>query len=69
MTSEEAKQCLFSRSEVIYKDITYKCITAIIYRLDLSMKHIIVSAELLDKNKNSVTIALLKDVKEKEIEE
>ena len=66
MTSEEAKKCLYSRNEVICNGITYKCITAIIYRLDESGKRILVSAELLDKSKNSVTIAQLKDVKEKE---
>lgn len=65
MTSEEAKQCLYSRAEVVCNGITYKCITGIIYRLDPSMRNIIVSAELLDKNRNSVTIAQLKDVKEK----
>lgn len=64
MTSEEAKQCLYSRVEVVCKGIRYKCITAIVYRLDESGKHILVSAELLDKNKNSVTIAQLKDVEE-----
>lgn len=65
MTSEEAKQCLYSRAEVVCKGITYKCITGITYRLDESGKNIIVSAELLDKNRNSVTIAQLKDVDEK----
>ena len=64
MTSEEAKKCLFSRAEVVCKSIRYKCITAIVYRLDEARQNIIVSAELLDKNKNSVTIAQLKDVEE-----
>ena len=65
MTSEEAKQCLYSRKEVVCNDITYERMKAIIYRLD-ERDNIIVSAELLDKNRNSVTIAQLKDVKEKE---
>lgn len=64
MTSEEAKQCLYSRKEVVCNGINYERITAIIYRLDEAGKNIIVSAELLDKNRNSVTIAQLKDVKE-----
>lgn len=62
MTSEEAKQALYSRAEVVCKGITYKCITGIMYRLDEAGRNILVSAELLDKNKNSVTIAQLKDV-------
>lgn len=68
MTSEEAKQCLFSRSAVVCKGIEYKRLTAIIYRLDESGKHILVSAELLDKSRNSVTIAQLKDVEIKKAE-
>jgi hypothetical protein len=65
MTSEEAKKCLYTHEAVICKGITYKCITAIIYRLDPSM-NIIVSAELLDKNDNSVTLARLGDVERKD---
>lgn len=65
MTSDEAKKCLYSRKEVVCNGITYERMTAIIYRLD-ERDNIIVSAELLDKNRNSVTIAQLKDVKEKE---
>ena len=68
MTSEEAKKCLFSRAEVICNGVTYERMSAIIYRVD-DKDNIKVSAELLDKNRNSVTIALLKDVKEKDIEE
>ena len=64
MTSEEAKQCLYSRVEVVYKGMRYRYITGIMYRLDESGRNIIVSAEMLDKNKNSITIALLKDVEE-----
>lgn len=61
MTGEEAKECLLSKEKVIYNGITYKRISAIIYRLG-ERNNIIVSAELLDNSKNSVTIALLKDV-------
>ena len=59
MTSEEAKQCLFSRAEVVCQGIKYKRITGIMYRLSESGKRIVVSAELLDKNKNAVVIAPL----------
>ena len=64
MTNEEAKQCLYSHDEVIFNGITYDCITAIIYRIG-DKGQIIVSAEMLDKSKNSVTVAQLKDVKKK----
>lgn len=62
MTGEEAKKYLISRQAVIYKDMKYERISAIIYRPD-EKNNIIVSAELLDKSKNSVTIARLQDVK------
>ena len=65
MTSEEAKKYLYSRSEVICNGIEYKCISAIIYRID-ARNNIVVSAELLDKGEHSVTIAQIKDVKEKQ---
>lgn len=67
MTSEEAKECLYSHKEVVCNGIEYECITAIIYRIG-DRGNIIVSAELRDKSKNSVTIAQLKDVQEKETE-
>ena len=62
MTNEEAKQCLYSHDAVAFNGTTYDCITAIIYRVG-NRGELIVSAELLDKNRNSVTIAQLKDVK------
>lgn len=65
MTSEEAKKALHSRVPVVCGEIEYKCISAIIYRYDKRGK-LLVSAELLDKREQSVTIALIKDVKEKE---
>lgn len=63
MTGEEAKKCLLSRQEVICNGINYERIKGIIYRLDEN-NNIVVSLELLDKSKNSVTIARLQDVKE-----
>ena len=62
MTSDEAKKCLFERCAVVYGGARYERITAIMYRLDEAGKNIIVSAELLDKNRNSVVIANLKDI-------
>ena len=61
MTNTEAKNALFNRTPVTYNGIEYLYITAIIYRVD-SNNELIISAELLDKNKRSVTIAQLKDV-------
>ena len=61
MTGEEARNALFNRTPVIFKGIEYQRITAIIYRCDKD-NNLIVSAELLDKNKRSVIIAKLKDV-------
>ena len=61
MTNAEAKTALFNRTPVTYNGIDYLCIKAIIYRVD-SNNELIISAELLDKTKRSVTIAQLKDV-------
>jgi hypothetical protein len=67
MTSEEAKECLYTHEAVICKGIEYKGVSAIVYRLDPITKKIIVSAELLDKNDNSVTLARLADIERKGI--
>lgn len=61
MTNEEAKFALKNRTPVVFKNIEYSCISAIIYRYD-NNRNLIISAELTDKNKRSVTIAQLKDV-------
>lgn len=62
MTNEEAKTALFNRTPVIFNNTEYLYISAIIYRYD-KYNNLIVSAELADKNKRSVTIAQIKDVK------
>ena len=54
MTNEELKAALFSGCPVEHNGIVYKCVSGIIYRnkggkLDIS-------AELMDKNLNSVSI-------------
>ena len=61
MTNEEAKLALIKRTPVIFKNIEYSYISAILYRYDKN-GNLIISAELTDKNGRSVTIAQLKDV-------
>lgn len=60
MTNEELKAALISRKPVIFRPNTrdilhYKRVSAVRYTLDNDGK-IVVQAELLDKNGNSVTI-------------
>ena len=61
MTNAEAKEALKNRTPVIYNDIEYLYISAIIYRYDKN-NNLVISAELADKCTHSVTIAQLKDV-------
>lgn len=61
MTNEEAKTALCHRTPVTYNGITYSYISAIIYRYDRN-NNLLISAELTDQNKRSVTIAQIKDV-------
>ena len=61
MTNEEAKTALFQRTPVRYNGINYLYMSAIIYRTD-PHNQLIISAEMLDKSNNSITIAPLKDV-------
>ena len=61
MTNAEAKEAIKNRTPVIYNNIEYLYISAIIYRYDKS-QNLVISAELADKCKHSVTIAQLKDV-------
>ena len=61
MTNSEAKEALKNRTPIIYNNIEYLYISAIIYRYDKN-NTLVVSAELADKCKHSVTIAQLKDV-------
>ena len=61
MTNDEAKTALFKRTPVVYQGIKYSYISAIIYRRDENF-NLVISAELRDKCRNSVTIAKLKDV-------
>ena len=61
MTSDEIKKAMHEFKPVRYKGIEYEKITAFIYRavpVPMSNKFRgILQVELLDKNKNSVTIA------------
>ena len=62
MTNDELKTAMFNRTPVLFNNTEYLYISAIIYRFD-KYNNLIVSAELTDKNKRSVTIAQIKDVK------
>ena len=55
MTNEELKKALFEETPVVFDGIKYAKITAIIYRK--KENGVAVSAELLDRCRNSVTIA------------
>jgi hypothetical protein len=61
VTNNEAKEALFAKTPVVYKNTEYSYISAIIYRVDKN-NGLFISAELMDKNERSVTIAQLKDV-------
>ena len=61
MTNSEAKDALKYRTPVLYNNTEYLYISAIIYRYDKN-HNLIISVELADKCKHSVTIAQLKDV-------
>ena len=61
MTNTEAKEALKNRTPVVYNNIEYLYISAIIYRYDKN-NNLVIFAELADKCKHSVTIAQLKDV-------
>ena len=56
MTNEELKNALLTKCPISWNGIDYSHVSAIIYRLDDKGK-IKVSAELMDKNNHSVTIA------------
>lgn len=61
MTNAEAKEALINCTPVMFNNTEYLYISAIIYRYDKN-RNLIISAELTDKCKRSVTIAQLKDV-------
>lgn len=59
MNNDELKEALKNKKPVIYTnadgvEAEYKCVSAIIYRWD--GEHIVVSAEITDKNGKSITI-------------
>lgn len=56
MTNSEAKAALLEECPVIYAGITYRQITALIYRKAGQGKSVRVSAELLDHNGRVVVI-------------
>ena len=66
MENKELKPALLSGCPVVYNGITYKCVSAIIYRRN--GHKVDVAVELMDKHKNSVTLANPARVKRKENE-
>lgn len=65
MTNDEAKEAFRNKTPVYWNGVLYTKISAIIYRYD-PYGNLLVSAELLDRNGNSVVIARLKDIKREE---
>lgn len=70
MTHDELKEALLSRRPVVHTspsigDITYKCVSAIIYRVNDKNK-VVISAELAATCGNSVSIVNPSQVKYKE---
>lgn len=55
MTIDELKEAFRAGTPVAFGDITYKCVSALIYRR--GGKGFVIQAELQDRNNNSVTIA------------
>lgn len=63
MTAEEIKDALMKKYPVCANGIKFNCVTAVIYRERDG--RIEVSAELLDKCKNSVTIVPLDKIEKR----
>lgn len=62
MTNEQLKEALFSGCQVEHNKIIYKCVSGIIYRSKGGKLDI--SAELMDRNGNSVSVVNPARVKE-----
>lgn len=60
MNNQDLKEALLQRHTVVYKGTAYARVSGIIYRERKGQ--IVVSAELLDKNENSVIIVDPKNV-------
>lgn len=70
MNNEELKEALFGKFPVIVKlptmdDIECKCVSGIIYRVRDGK--LVISAEVMDYNRNSVMIVEPKIIRKKEI--
>lgn len=63
MTTEEVKKAIINKEQVRYTDITYT-VQALIYRYRGNKWR--VTAELLDKNNNSISIADIKKIEKNE---
>lgn len=69
MTNDELKEALITKRPVIATilsigDIEYRCVRSIIYRFDNG--ELKISAELLDRNANSVTTVAAEQIRFKE---
>lgn len=60
MNNQELKEALLQRFPVVCRGVTYDRVSGIIYRA--ANGQIVVTAELMDKNGNSVTIVDPKNV-------
>ena len=63
MTTEEVKKAIINKEQVRYTDITYT-VQALIYRYRGNKWR--VTAELIDKNNNSISIADIKKIEKNE---
>ncbi|MEB3059221.1 hypothetical protein [Parvimonas sp. D9] len=67
MNPTAAKKLMIAESSVFYNGVEYDKIQSLIFKK--TENGIKACAELLDKNKNSLTIAFLKDIKTEETED
>ncbi|WP_029948699.1 hypothetical protein [Parvimonas micra] len=66
MNSTAAKKLMIAESSVFYNGVEYDKIQSLIFKK--TENGIKAFAELIDKNKNSITVAFLKDIKSEENE-
>lgn len=66
MNSTAAKKLMIAESSVFYNGVEYDKIQSLIFKK--TENGIKACAELIDKNKNSITVAFLKDIKSEENE-
>lgn len=67
MNTTTAKKLMIAESHVFYNSVEYDKIQSLIFKK--TENGIKACAELIDKNKNSITVAFLKDIKSEENED